>query len=63
LSCPPEKLIEVSVVRVSGNQVRLGTDAPKHLPVVREELLEREEIPAKGQNTKFSAFYRACLDT
>jgi len=34
------ELIEVMVVRVNGKQGRLGTDAPKHLPVVREELLE-----------------------
>ena len=33
LNCPP----------VKGKQVRLATDTPKHLPVVREELLEREE--------------------
>ena len=25
---------------IKGNQVKLGTDAPKHLPVVPEELLE-----------------------
>jgi sRNA-binding carbon storage regulator CsrA len=31
------------VVRVNGRHVRLDTDAPKHLPVVREELLEVEE--------------------
>ena len=33
------ELIEVMVIRVNGKHVRLGTDAPKHLPVVREELL------------------------
>jgi len=31
------------VLSVKGNQVKLGTDAPKQLPVVREELLERLE--------------------
>lgn len=35
--------IEVTVVGVEGNQVRPGTDAPKYLPVVRSELLERLE--------------------
>jgi len=29
------------VLTVKGNQVPLGTAAPKHLPAVREELLER----------------------
>jgi len=37
---PTEELIEVVVLSTKGNQVKLGTDAPKHLPVVREELLE-----------------------
>jgi carbon storage regulator CsrA len=40
---PTGELIEVTVVRVKGKQVRLATDAPKHLPVIREELLEEIE--------------------
>jgi sRNA-binding carbon storage regulator CsrA len=28
------------VLSLKGNHVKLGTDAPKHLPVVRDELLE-----------------------
>ena len=43
IELPSGELIEVTVVRVKGNQVRLGTDAPKQLPVVREELLEWTE--------------------
>ena len=43
IELPTGELIEVMVIRVNGKQVRLGTDAPKHLPVVREELLECEE--------------------
>ena len=43
IELPSRELIEVKVVRVKGKQVRLATDAPKHLPVVREELLERLE--------------------
>ena len=31
----------VTVVRLEGGQVRLGIDAPKHVPVVRAELLPR----------------------
>jgi carbon storage regulator len=30
--------IAVTVVRVSGGSVRIGIEAPHHLPVVREEL-------------------------
>ena len=37
----PGELIEVAVLGVKRNQVRLGTGAPQHLPMVREELLER----------------------
>jgi carbon storage regulator CsrA len=33
----------VVVLSIKGNQVKLGTDAPEHLPVLREELLERLE--------------------
>jgi len=43
IELPIGELIEITVVRINGKQVRLATDAPKHLPVVREELLEREE--------------------
>jgi carbon storage regulator len=32
--------IEVAVLVVKGNQVRLGTKAPEHLPVMRSELVE-----------------------
>ncbi|MGD2075836.1 MAG: carbon storage regulator [Gammaproteobacteria bacterium] len=31
--------IEIVVLAVKGNQVRLGTDAPDHLLVLRKELL------------------------
>ena len=33
-------LITISVIK--GNQVRVGIDAPKDVPVVREELLRRQ---------------------
>ena len=41
IELPTGELIKVIVLSVKGNQVKLGTDAPKQLPVVREELLER----------------------
>ncbi|HZZ73126.1 MAG TPA: carbon storage regulator [Pirellulales bacterium] len=38
--------IVVTVVRVSGDKVRLGIDAPPHLLVLRDEL-EPHEAPAE----------------
>ena len=43
IELPTGELIEVVVLSVNGNKVKLGTDAPKHLPVVREELLDHVE--------------------
>jgi len=34
--------IEVTVLAVKGNQVRIGTEAPDDVHIVREELLARE---------------------
>jgi carbon storage regulator len=33
--------IAITVLRVKGNQVRLGVDAPKHVSVQREEIYQR----------------------
>jgi len=37
---PTGEQIEVTVLGVKGNQVRIGTQAPDNIPIVREELLE-----------------------
>jgi carbon storage regulator len=34
--------IVVTVLEVKGNQVKIGTDAPRHVPVVREEIRDRQ---------------------
>ena len=40
--------IKITVVRIDRNQVRLGIEAPSHIPVLREELhLDAEERSAK----------------
>jgi len=43
IQLPTGELIEVVVLFVKGEQVKLGTGAPRHLPAVREELLEQIE--------------------
>ena len=41
--------ISVSVVRIKGNVIQLGIDAPKAVHVVRAELLERDAKQAAQQ--------------
>lgn len=41
--------ISVSVVRIKGNVIQLGIEAPKDVHVVRSELIERDAKLAKQQ--------------
>ena len=41
---PAGEHIEVAVLGVKGNQVRIGTDAPDHIQIMREELMESAPI-------------------
>jgi carbon storage regulator len=43
--------IVVTVVRVAGDKVRLGIEAPAHILVLRDEL-ERIELPADEVDTE-----------
>jgi carbon storage regulator len=48
--------LTVTVLGVKGNQVRVGVDAPKEVPVHREEVYERikrEEAAARGSNPPY----------
>ncbi len=42
----------ITVVKLEGNQVRLGIDAPSALPVMRAELLERFAEAEQGNGTR-----------
>ena len=45
IELPTGERIEVTVLEVKGNQVRIGTAAPDEISIVREELLEK--LPAE----------------
>jgi carbon storage regulator len=45
IQLPIGEPIAVTVVGIKGNQVRLATDAPRQLPMVREESLEESAGP------------------
>ena len=52
--------VSVTVLRVKGNQVRLGVDAPKSVSVQREEIFNRmksegEEPGAPGEEAEESS--------
>ncbi len=42
--------IVVTVVKIEGGQVRLGIEAPSHVKVYREELLDKMGQQAKSGN-------------
>jgi len=44
----PDK-ITVTVVEVWGNRVRLGLEAPKHIPIDRAEIRKRKEAGLEPQ--------------
>ena len=46
IELPSGETIEVTVLGIKGNQVRIGTDAPDDIAIVREELLEK--LPAES---------------
>ena len=45
--------ISVEILRVAGNKVRLGIDAPHEVPVHRHEVSERMEANGESETVKF----------
>jgi carbon storage regulator len=46
IETPAGELITVTVLGIKGNQVRIGTDAPDDITIVREELLKGSHTDA-----------------
>ena len=44
IETPGGEPITVTVLQVKGDQVRIGTDAPDDIAIVREELLEKLQV-------------------
>jgi carbon storage regulator len=52
---PGEKIligdkISITVVRIAPGIVRIGVEAPEDLPVLREELINGDRLPAKPKD-------------
>jgi carbon storage regulator len=46
IETPTGERIQVTVLEVNGNQIRIDTNQPADIAIVREELLDR--LPAEG---------------
>ena len=42
LELPSGERVEITVLSVKGNQVRIGTNAPDDVQIIREELVHKE---------------------
>ena len=40
--------IRIVIVRIRGGAVRIGIEAPKEVPIVRSELLERDDLDGEA---------------
>ena len=53
--------VKITVLGINGHQVRIGVDAPRHVPVHREEVYNRiqrgEERPRKPNGKRDSGYF------
>lgn len=47
IELPSGELIEVTMLDVKGSQVRIGTDAPDDITIIREELRDVDSVNSK----------------
>lgn len=43
-----DPLITITVVSIKGNDVRLGINAPNHLKILRDDLVDAEAVRQEG---------------
>jgi carbon storage regulator len=46
--------IKITVLSQRSNQVRIGIDAPRSMPVHREEVLRRDELPPEAKRLELT---------
>jgi len=47
--------VRITILGIKGNQVRVGVDAPKSVPVHREEIYQRIQREAQGNGAQNNA--------
>lgn len=57
--CPGESVqigkdVKFTVLRVKGNQVRIGIDAPKEVAIVRDDAIKKHKHDLETNNKDFS---------
>lgn len=56
------KDIVITILRVQGDQVSIGLEAPKELPIVREELLHEDHIKSAARANRKSVITNSTGD-